>query len=259
MPEQPEVERAARELREKLVGRAIAMVEPLHPTAGRALGADERRSVTGMVVTAVERRGKHQLILLDDGRVLHAHFRMAGSWSVGATDDALPRHARLVVRLADGGWIALVDPRALATVVLLPSMDAAPVLGPEADDPALTAAELRRALVRRRGPIKPVLLDQSVLAGVGNIYASEALWRARISPRAAANGLGTRRLATLLEGIRAALAAGAESATRYSDGGDTRLHVYGREGEPCDRCGTPIRRTVQAGRSTFFCPQCQRR
>src|SRR5690606_5498259 len=116
------------------------------------------------------------------------------------------------------------------------------------------------ALARRRGPIKPVLLDQALLARVGNIYASEALWRARISPRAAANGLGPRRLAALLQGIRDALAAGAEAATRYSEGGDAaRLMVYDREGEPCRRCGTPIRRIVQAGRSTYYCPRCQRR
>ncbi len=258
MPEQPEVERAARALRERLAGRTIVAVETLHPATRRALDDEASLSVAGRTVAAVERRGKHQLILLDDGRVLHAHFRMAGSWSAGEEGDELPRHARAVLRLGDGGWVALVDPRALATIVLLPSMDVAPVLGPEADDPAFGPADLGRALARRRGPIKPVLLDQAVLAGVGNIYASEALWRARISPRATANTLGPRRLATLLKGIRDALAAGAEAATRYSDGVDARLEVYGREGDPCSRCGTPIRRIVQAGRSTYYCPRCQR-
>lgn len=260
MPEQPEVERAARELRERLVGRAITAVEPLHAATRRALDAAACLSIAGRTVAAVERRGKHQLIRLDDGRVLHAHFRMAGSWSAGTADDELPRHARLVLRLGDGGWIALVDPRALATVVLLSSMDDAPVLGPEADDPALTPAYLAHALARRRGPIKPVLLDQAVMAGVGNIYASEALWRARISPRTPAVRLGPRRLAALLDGVRDALAAGAAAATRYSEGGDAaRLEVYDREGEPCSRCGTPIRRIVQAGRSTYYCPRCQKR
>lgn len=260
MPEQPEVERAVRELRSHLVGRVLDRVEVRHPAVGRALDAPACASLTGRTVTGVERRGKHQLLRLDDDRVLHVHFRMAGDWDVGSSDDPLPAHARLVLHLADGGRVALVDPRALSAVSILPSIAAAPELGPDADDPALTPALLRLSLARRRGPIKPVLLDQSVLAGVGNIYASEGLWHAGISPRAPANSLGVRRLAGLLAGVREALRLGAETQARYAESGAAaHLSVYGREGDPCRRCDTAIRRIVQAGRSTYYCPRCQRR
>ena len=260
MPEQPEVERAVVALRAAVVGRRIADVVPLHATTRRALDEAAIASLRGRVVTAVERRGKHQLARLDDGRTLHVHFRMAGDWAFDAADDPLPRHARATVVFADGSRAVLVDPRALATMVVLDA-DAAPaLLGPEADDAGLTADVLREALRRRRGPIKPTLLDQRVVAGVGNIYAAEALWHARISPRAPAASLGPVRVARLLDGIRHALAEGARAATRYTDGsGEAALKVYGREGAECRRCDGSIRRIVQAGRSTYYCPRCQAR
>ena len=258
MPEQPEVEAAARRLRVALVGRRLRTVEPLHAALARQLPASEASSLAGRTVVGVERRGKHQLLRLDDGRALHVHFRMAGDWVMDRGADPLPPHARLALSCDDGTRVVLVDPRALASVAILAPGTELPALGPEADDPALTVAALRDALARRRGPIKPVLLDQRVVAGIGNIYAAEALWRARISPRAVASSLSAVRLARLLDGVRAALAEGARSATRYS-GGDARFEVYGREREPCTRCGTAIRRIVQAGRATYFCPHCQRR
>jgi formamidopyrimidine-DNA glycosylase len=258
VPEQPEVEHAVRRLRAALVGRRLRQATPLHPALARRLPADDAASLAGRTVVAVERRGKHQLLHLDDGRALHVHFRMAGDWVLDHDDAPLPPHARLVLACDDGTRVVLADPRALATAVLLASDAALPALGPEAADPALTPAVLRAALSHRRGPIKPVLLDQRVVAGVGNIYAAEALWRARISPRAVAATLSAARVARLLDGIRDALAAGARAATRYR-AGDDALAVYGREGEPCARCGAPIRRVVQAGRATYFCPRCQRR
>lgn len=260
MPEQPEVERAVVALRAAAVGRRIDDVVPLHPATRRALDDATIASLRGRTVAAVERRGKHQLARLDDGRTLHVHFRMAGDWAFGAATDPLPRHARAVVAFDDGARAVLVDPRALATIVVLDA-DAAPVpLGPEADDPALTPAVLREALRRRRGPIKPVLLDQRIVAGVGNIYAAEALWHARISPRAPASSLGPVRVARLLDGIRIALDAGASAATRYTQGpAEAALAVYGREGAKCRRCDGAIRRIVQAGRSTYYCPRCQAR
>ena len=260
MPEQPEVERAVVLLRAAAVGRRIADVVPLHAATRRALDDDTIASLRGRAVVAVERRGKHQFVRLDDGRTLHVHFRMAGDWTIGAAADALPRHARAVVAFDDATRAVLVDPRALATIVVLAD-DAAPAaLGPEADDPALTPARLRDALSRRRGPIKPVLLDQRVVAGVGNIYAAEALWHARISPRAPASSLGPTRVARLLDGVRQALADGALVQTRYRDApADAEHAVYGREGAPCRRCDGAVRRIVQAGRSTYYCPRCQAR
>ena len=237
------------------------MLLVMHPALERCISPAERRSLEGRRVTAVERRGKHQLIRLDDGRVIHVHFRMAGDWDVGRASDPPPRHARALLTFTDGQRVALVDSRALCTLALHPSVEAAlPELGPEATDPGLTPARLGDSLARRRGAIKPVLLDQRVVAGLGNIYAAEALWHARISPLAPASSLSARRLERLLEGMRAVLTAADSDAGRYSRGeGVERLVVYGREGGPCERCGRAIRRIVQAGRSTFYCPHCQRR
>jgi formamidopyrimidine-DNA glycosylase len=260
VPEQPEVERAVVALRAAAVGRRIADVVALHPTTRRALDEATVASLRGRRIAAVERRGKHQFVRLDDGRTLHVHFRMAGDWSFDRAADPPPRNARALLVLDDGSRVALVDPRALATIAVL-ARDAEPAgLGPEADDPALTPAVLRDALRRRRGPIKPVLLDQRVVAGIGNIYAAEALWHARISPTAPASSLGPVRVARLLDAIRLALAEGARAATRYTEGpAEAALAVYGREGAPCRRCGGPIRRIAQAGRSTYYCPRCQPR
>lgn len=261
MPELPEVEAARRVVERAAVGRTIRALRVVHPALERCISPAERRSLEGRRVMAVERRGKHQLMVLDDGRVLHVHFRMAGDWDVGRAADPPPRHARAFFEFTDGERVALVDSRALCTLTLHGSADEAlPALGPEASDPALTPALLGEALSRRRGPIKPVLLDQRVVAGLGNIYAAEALWYARINPAAPASSLSARRVEALLHGMRSALAAAEADPGRYSRGdGVERLHVYGREGEPCERCGRAIRRVVQAGRSTFYCSNCQRR
>lgn len=216
--------------------------------------------VVGRRIEAVERRGKHQLLLLDDGRVIHAHFRMAGDWHVGNAEDAPPKFARAALELTDGTRVSLVDPRALSTMKLHAAGELAlPSLGPDPGDAAFDAAFLRRVLKSRRGPIKPALLDQRVASGVGNIYAVEGLWIAGIDPRAKASSLGPARLRRLVDGIRQALVRGERNAGRYSEGETAGLEVYGREGEACSRCAGRIRRIVQAGRSTYFCPGCQRR
>ena len=260
MPELPEVEAASRILRSAAVGRTIVSLRMLHPSLRSALPARRLRAVAGRRIDRVERRGKHQLLLLDNGRVIHAHFRMAGDWHVGRTGEALPKFARAVLDLSDGTRISLIDPRALSTVKLHDAGELAlPSLGPDPADPAFDVSFLKGALAGRRGAIKPALLDQRVASGVGNIYAAEGLWIARIDPRATASSLGPVRLARLIAGIRQALAAGEASAGRYSEGDASGLEVYGREGEPCSRCGGRIRRIVQAGRSTYFCPGCQRR
>jgi formamidopyrimidine-DNA glycosylase len=260
MPELPEVEFARRVIEDAARGKEVASLRLLHPALERCMTPAELGAVAGRRVTRVERRGKHQLIHLEDGAVLHVHFRMAGDWVVGRDGDPVPRHARALLTLRDGTRVALVDPRALCTVSLHRSADAAlPALGPEATDPALTADALHAALARRRAAIKPVLLDQRVVAGLGNIYAAEALWHARISPVAPASSLGRERLRRLVAGMRAALAAADLDPGRYGRGESAqRFQVYGREGEPCPRCDARIRRIVQAGRSTYYCPRCQR-
>jgi len=184
---------------------------------------------------------------------------MNGDWHVGPAEVKLPAYTRVSLCLDDGTTIALVDARALATIAWRPAGTPAPPLGPDATAPQFDAAALGHALRGRRLAIKPALLDQRVVAGVGNIYASEALWRARIDPRLGAGTLGPTRLARLVDAIRATLQDALADAGRYQAGEAlARLAVYDREGEGCRRCAAPIRRVVQAGRSTYFCAKCQR-
>ena len=256
MPELPEVERAARLLRDAVVGRTIHRVRLMHRSLVRRVPRRVLASLAGVQIVAVERRGKHQVMRLADGRLLHVHFRMTGDWVVDRVADPLPRFARAAIELADGSRVVLHDPRALSTIDVHPTGTPLDLgLGPEPHDAALTAASLGESLARRRGPIKPALLDQRLIAGIGNIYAAESLWRARIGPRRAANTLDTRERATLIRAMRAVI--DRATGTRYRDGADGRFEVYDRAGKPCRRCGTPIERIVQTGRSTYFCPRCQ--
>jgi len=256
VPELPEVESAVRRLRDAIINKRIARVDVLHPALRRRLSASRLRSVRGTRVMRVERRGKHQLIGLDDGRTLHAHFRMTGDWLIDRASDPLPRFARAAITFDDGLRAVLDDPRALSTLDLH-AANAAPDLGlgPEPDDPALTPDSLLETLSTKRAPIKPVLLDQRVIAGLGNIYAAESLWHARISPTTRASSLTRAQVKRLLTAIRRVVARA--TGARYTDPSVSRLAVYDRAGKPCRRCGTPIERIVQAGRSTYFCPGCQ--
>jgi formamidopyrimidine-DNA glycosylase len=250
MPELPEVESAVRILRAVAEGRTIVRARVLHQSLRARVAPARLRSLVGARVSRVERRGKHQLMHLEDGRALHAHFRMTGDWHVDRATAAAPRFARAVVELDDGARVWLVDPRALSTLDIRDHGTAFDLrLGPEATDPRLRASDLAPAFARRRGAIKPVLLDQTLIAGIGNIYAAEALWHARIDPRAAAASLSHAELARLLAAIR--------SVMRRALSGAIRFAVYDREGLSCRRCRTPIARVVQAGRSTYFCPGCQ--
>lgn len=256
MPELPEVEAAVDVLRRRATGRTIARLRLLHPALRRRVKPSVLRALAGARVVRVERRGKHQLLHLDDGRIVHVHFRMNGDWETGQVTAELPRFARATIEFGDGTRLVLVDSRALATLDVHPAgTELGLGLGPDAADPAWTAAQLGAALATRRGPIKPALLDQKLVAGLGNIYAAEALWRARIDPRARASSIATARVRAL----RSAIARVIERATgsRYTDDDRVKLDVYDREGKPCRRCRTPIERIVQAGRSTYFCPSCQ--
>lgn len=257
MPELPEVESAVRRLRRALVGKRIERVALAHRSLRRRLSPSQLRSLRGARIDSVERRGKHQLIRLDDGRVLHAHFRMTGDWHLDRASDPLPRFARAAILLGDGSRVVLDDPRALSTLDLHPAGSALELgLGPEPSDPSLTARALHAMLAKRRGPIKPVLLDQRVVAGLGNIYVAESLWHARIAPTAVASSLSARDVSRLLAAIRRVI--DRATGARYTDESVNRLSVYDREGQPCRRCGTKIERIVQAGRSTYHCPSCQR-
>jgi formamidopyrimidine-DNA glycosylase len=258
MPELPEVEAALEFLRTRARGRTIAKVRLLHPALQRRLTPGQLRALAGARIARVERRGKHQLLHLDDGRVLHAHFRMNGDWALAETAAPLPRFARAAIDFDDATSLIFVDSRALGTIDLHPAGVALDLgLGPDAADPEWTAAQLADELSRRRGPIKPALLDQRLVAGLGNIYAAESLWRARISPFASCNAIPRARVVALRKAIETVLRRA--TGSRYTDDDTVTLDVYDREGLPCRRCRTPIERAVQAGRSTYFCPTCQPR
>jgi len=258
MPELPEVEAAAVVARSALVGRILVAVTTHHPSQRRTLPLRDARRAAGRRVVRVERHAKHQHLVLDDSAVLVVHFRMNGDWERVDATEALPRFARVVFATNDGDRLCLVDSRALCTVTYhAPGQPPALPFGPEPD--RLTARALEQTLARRRGPIKPVLLDQHVVAGLGNIYAAEALWRARIDPSQSACTLDEAQLRALVRGIRAAIADGFARQRRYRDGArDRPFKVYDREGGACPRCRTPITRITQAGRSTCYCPSCQR-
>ena len=260
MPELPEVERAARQLKRAALGKSIASVRAIHPALKRKLSPAQSRAAKGKRIEGIERRGKHQLIHLDSGDTLVVHFRMNGDWEVGTTADALDRFARAVLELADGTRISLVDRRALSSITLdKKGVSSLPKLGREASDPSLDAEYLRSALARKKIAIKPALMDQSVVAGLGNIYAAEALWEAEMNPRKSAAKVSRAKLATLVDAIRLVLSPKKRLPGRYTDKrGDSRFAVYDREGKVCRRCGGTIKRITQAARSTYFCPSCQR-
>lgn len=258
MPELPEVEHAMQRLAAVATGKRVAALRALHPALGRGLPASDLEAVVGRRIELVERRGKHQLVHLSGDVVIVAHFRMAGDWHDGVPHEP-PRFARAALEFTDGSAVFLVDSRAFATLVVRPrGGEQLPALGIDAASPALDGGALARAVASRRGPLKPVLLDQSVIAGLGNIYAAEALWHAALSPFSPTPSLGEGELERLAVAIRHTMARAFDDPGRYSRGeGLARLAVYGRGGESCLRCGTPIVRVPQAGRSTFYCPGCQ--
>lgn len=256
MPELPEVEAAVKLLRRRVTGRTIVRVRLLHPAMQRQLTPAQLRILEGARITCVERRGKHQFLHLADGAQLHVHFRMNGAWTHGSVGDETPRFARAVFEFSDGSCLAFVDSRALGTIALhVAGAHPDLALGPDASDKMWTSEHLAQALAERRTAVKTALLDQRVVAGLGNIYSSESLWRARIDPRLASRLLTPRQVKALRRAVAFVLARA--TGARYTDESTVDLDVYDREGLPCRRCRTQIERIVQAGRSTYFCPACQ--
>lgn len=274
MPELPEVETVRRRLEPSFVGRRLERVEILDARLTRPHDPLEvAAELTGERVSALDRRGKYLVVRFESGRALLIHLRMTGSLlhvPAGAGAEADP-HRRAVVTLDDGSAVVYRDVRRFGTWLLTEPDELEPYLnarlGGEPLAPAFTTKRLGEALANRRAPVKAVILDQRRLAGVGNIYADEALWRAHVHPLRPAGELGEDELRALHRGIRAALKAGIarQGATlrdyRTPDGSSGRMQhefkVYGREGEPCERCGRPIEKIRAAGRGTWFCPGCQ--
>ena len=273
MPELPEVESVRRQLEPALADRRFERVVIHDPRLVRPYEpAEVAAELEGERVAGVERRGKYLVVRFESGRVLLIHLRMTGSLlhapSGSLQDDP---HRRAVVNLDDGSDVAYRDVRRFGTWLLLEPGEEESYLaervGDEPLDALFTAARLGERLAGRRTSLKAALLDQRTLAGMGNIYVDEALWRARLNPLRAASGLDRAELRRLHRGIRAALEHGLarQGSTlrdyRLPDGSggsmQDEFRVYGRRDEPCDRCGTPIARTSIAGRTTWFCPTCQ--
>jgi len=272
MPELPEVETVRAQLEPVLTGRRFERVEIRDPRLVRPYEpAEVAAELEGERVAAVERRGKYLIVRFESDRVLLIHLRMTGS--LRHSGDGLDEdpHRRAVVKLDDGSDVAYRDVRRFGTWLVLEPGELAPYLatrvGDEPLDALFTAARLGERLAKRRAPIKAALLDQRTLAGMGNIYVDEALWRARINPLRPAESLDRKELQRLHKAIRATLEAGiarqGSTLRDYAlpDGSSGSMQdefkVYGRGGEPCDRCGTPIAKTRLGGRGTWFCPTCQ--
>ena len=267
MPELPEVETIRSQLAPRLEGRTLVRVEILDPRLTRPYDLFEvAEELEGDTVVAVERRGKYLLVRLESGLGLLVHLRMTGSFGFTPVS-----HERAVLELDDGSRVAYRDVRRFGTWLVLEDGDLEPYLaaknGPEPLGRRFSARWLAAQLARRKAPLKAVLLDQRVVAGLGNIYADEALWRARVSPLRPANGLSDDEVRRVTRAVRAALRAGIErqgSTLRdYAapDGASGSMQdefrVYGRDGEPCRRCRTTIAKTRVGGRGTWFCPRCQ--
>ena len=268
MPELPEVETTVRGLAKVLQDRRLASVEARRPDLRRALPVDLGQRLTGARVSGLRRRAKYGLIDTDRGDTLVFHLGMSGHWRVDP--GAIGKHDHFILQTDDGRVVALNDARRFGSLDLIATdelQDWPPfkALGPEPLD--LDPRELQRRLAGRTAAIKLLLLDQRIVAGLGNIYVCEALYRAGIHPKRAGGSVSLRRLERLVTAIRdvldEAIAAGGSTVKDFAspDGElgyfSKAFAVYDREGRPCG-CGGTVRRFVQGGRSTFYCPRCQR-
>jgi formamidopyrimidine-DNA glycosylase len=274
MPELPEVETIRLALEPRIVGRRFDEVEIRDPRLVRPFEPQAvAAELEGERIGSLERRGKYLVVRFESGRALLMHLRMTGSLRhavQGLADD--DPYRRAVVRLDDGSDVAYKDVRRFGTWHLLEPEEVEPYLaerlGVEPLGRAFTSRWLAGRLEGRRAPIKAALLDQRTVAGLGNIYVDEALWRARNHPVRPATELDlddVRRLTrSIKDALRAGIARQGATLRDYAkpDGGRGRMQdafrVYGREGEPCTRCGTPIDKIRVAGRGTWYCPACQR-
>ena len=289
MPELPEVEVVRRGLEKEVVGRTIAAVTVGHPRAVRRHvpgGADFAARLAGRTFTAARRRGKYLWLPLDDGDALLAHLGMSGQLLVRPS--AAPDETHLRVRFtftdsgygadgtgsADGTELRFVDQRTFGGLALAEGGADLPAvishIARDPLDPAFDDAAFSAAVRRRRTGLKRALLDQTLVSGVGNIYADEALWRARLHYARPTETLTRAQVDAVLDGARSVMGSALEQGGTSFDAlyvdvngqsgyFDRTLEVYGRAGEPCSRCGTPVRREPFMNRSSHFCPQCQPR
>jgi formamidopyrimidine-DNA glycosylase len=285
MPELPEVETVRRGLAAVMEGRPIVDVLVRRGDLRRPIPDGFAEALTGRTVISIDRRAKYLLFRLDDGTVVIAHLGMSGRMVIEqAADNQVPgafpqpsvlggKHEHIVFSVGNGTQIRFSDPRRfglmdLATEATLADHPLLASIGPEPLDEAFDGAALAIRLAGKRTPIKSALLDQRLVAGLGNIYVCEGLFDAGLSPRRSAHTVQGKRADRLMRSIKDVLLAAIEAGgstlrDHVAPSGEIgyfqhNFKVYGRENEPCSSCNQPILRLVQSGRSTFFCSQCQR-
>lgn len=274
MPELPEVETMVRDLTQRVVGRTITGANVALPRSIVWPGVVEFQDrVTGQRIETITRRGKYAIFALASGDALIIHRGMSGSLLLCSPQDPLESHVRLTLRLDDGSELRFNDPRTFGKVFIMNAAGAERPLpwtgmGPEPLAGDFTVAALQERLRGRKALLKPLLLNQQIVAGLGNIYVDEALFRAQLHPQRRAHTLTEPEIARLHaaigEVLRAAVDGRGTTFSNYTDINGRRgayqsaLQVYHRAGEPCPRCGTPIERSVVGGRGTHFCPHCQK-
>lgn len=274
MPELPEVETIRCRLEPLLSGRKIVSAEIGDSRLTRPFAVEELAAeLEGERIAALDRRGKYLLLVLESGKTLAVHLRMTGSLRHRRAGAGPLPYERARLELDDGSELVYRDVRRFGTWHLLETGELegylAARVGPEPLAPEFTPELLRERLAGRRTALKAALLDQRILAGLGNIYVDEALWRAKLHPARRAGSLGKQALARLHGAIRVTLEIGIarhgatlrDYALPNGEAGSmqSEFRVYGREGEPCERCGARIAKTRVAGRGTWFCSRCQRR
>ena len=276
MPELPEVETVRRALAPAMEDRQILHAHVGRPDLRWPLPDQLASRLDGRVVGGLQRRGKYVLLPLDQGETMLLHLGMSGSIRIHQAQPPIGKHDHIVLTMGSGmanaaeSWIVFNDPRRFGWLDLYRG-EVHPMLvdmGPEPLGNSFSADHLVAALAGRKGPIKTALLDQALVAGIGNIYACEALFMAGLSPRRNAGTIRGGRADRLVAAIRSVLASAIEDGgTSLRDhvqpGGEIgyfvqRLTVYGRDGQLCGTCGATIRRIIQSGRSSFYCPDCQR-
>ncbi|ORM99013.1 Formamidopyrimidine-DNA glycosylase [Lentilactobacillus parabuchneri] len=272
MPELPEVETVRRGLTKLVEGSTIKSVDVLYPKMVNLPPKDFENALKGKKIDRIDRRGKYLLIRLSDHLTIVSHLRMEGKYDVELDGAPLDKHTHVVFHLTDGRELRYNDTRKFGRMNLVDtgtemSVAGLKTIGPEPTEQALTLDYMTAIFKKSRKVIKPFLLDQSNIAGLGNIYANEVLWLSKINPKQPVNSLKPAQIKRLRKNIITEIQMAIDGhgttvhsySTAYGEAGNfqNHLNVYGKQGEPCPRCGTKIVKIKLAQRGTHYCPKCQ--
>ena len=274
MPELPEVETIKRELLEKVKGKRVSGVRVEKEKSVKLVSPGEfEKILVGKVFSDIQRRGKYLIIYLDSESTLIVHLRVTGRLLFSKDGQKIPKYTKIIFTFDDGSQLFFSDMRGFGTAYLVAGTDFGLIpglaqIGPEPLESNFSPEVLANLLRKKRGKIKPILMDQSFIAGVGNIYAQETLFRAGIHPERDVSTLSKEEIKAIYESLttilRQAIAHRGTSTDTYVDlngkkgSFEAQLQVYGKEDQTCMKCGNPIRKKKIAGRGTCFCPKCQK-